>query len=99
MDRSVRYHPLFDCDVIEAANWYDDRSAGLGDAFAANVRAATELVIADPERFGRTDLGLRYARVERFPYLVLFDVTDSELLLLGVLHTARSIEKWRRDRG
>jgi hypothetical protein len=33
MDRPVRYHPLFDCDVREAAGWYDRRSAGLGDAF------------------------------------------------------------------
>lgn len=98
MDRRVRYHPLFDCDVIQAANWYDDRSAGLGDAFSANARIATESVIADPERFGRTHVGLRYARVERFPYIVVFDLTDSELLLLGVLHTARSIEKWRQDR-
>jgi len=42
--------------------------------------------------------------VKRFPYIVLFDVTflfdvtESELLFLGVLHTARSIEKWREER-
>jgi hypothetical protein len=27
--------------------------------------------------------------------VVLFDVTEHELQLLGVLHTARSMEKWR----
>lgn len=98
MNRHVRYHPLFHCDVIEAVLWYDDRAAGLGKAFATNVRRSTDLVIADPERFARTPSGLRYARVARFPYVVLFDLTDSELLLLGVLHTARSMEKWRKSR-
>jgi len=33
MARALRYHPLFDCDVREAAGWYDRRSAGLGDVF------------------------------------------------------------------
>lgn len=95
MDRKTRYHPLFDCDVREAALWYDRRSAGLGDAFVEAVRQCTADVIADPERFARSPMGCRYRRLFRFPYVLLFDVVDDELLMLGVLHTARSMEKWR----
>ena len=95
MDRSVRYHPLFDCDVREAAGWYDRRSPGLGDRFVNVVRQCVAEVIADPQRFAISPSGCRYIRVPRFPYVVLFDVTDEELLLIGVLHTARSMEKWR----
>jgi len=96
MRRRVFYHPLFDRDVIEAAEWYDDRTDGLGDAFVANVAQAVNEVVTSPERFGKVSSELRYSRVQRFPYLVLFDYCDVELLLLGVLHTARSIQKWRR---
>ena len=99
MARTVRYHPLFEADVIEAADWYDARSSGLGDAFATNVFIAAESIISDPDRFALTANGLRYLRVQRFPYVVLFSVTDKELLILGALHTARSIEKWRKKRG
>lgn len=95
MDRNLRYHPLFDCDVREAAGWYDRRSSGLGDSFVELVRECTTEVLADPLRFAKSPSGCRYNRVRRFPYVVLYDVTDSELLLLGVLHTARSIDKWR----
>jgi hypothetical protein len=98
MPRRILYHPLFDRDVIEAAEWYDDRAGGLGDAFVANVAQAVNAVIANPERFGKVSSDLRYFSVKRFPYLVLFDYNDDELLLLGVLHTARSIQKWRRSR-
>ena len=45
MGRRVRYHPLFDCDVREAARWYDQRSAGLGDAFVEVVRQGVADVI------------------------------------------------------
>jgi plasmid stabilization system protein ParE len=95
MARTLRYHPLFDCDVREAAGWYDRRSPGLGDAFVDLVARSVDEIIADPQRFAASVSGCRYARVRRFPYVVMFDLVGDELLIIGVLHTARSIEKWR----
>ncbi len=93
MDRIVRYHSL--CDVREAAEWYDQWSPGLGDAFVDLVRKCVAGVLADPQRFALSPSGCRYIRVPRFPYVVFFDLADNELLMLGVLHTAQSMEKWR----
>jgi hypothetical protein len=59
MDRRIRYHPLFDCDVREAAAWYDRRAQGLGDAFVQSVRVCVEQVIADPDRFALASTGCR----------------------------------------
>jgi hypothetical protein len=95
MANKLRYHPLFDCDVREAAQWYDRRSEGLGNAFVEVVRQTVSDVIKDPHRFALSVAGCRYSRVLRFPYVVLFDLVDDELLMLAVLHTARSMEKWR----
>jgi plasmid stabilization system protein ParE len=95
MARTVRYHSLFDCDVREAAGWYDRRSPGLGGAFVEAVRQRVEEVIDNPKRFAVSPAGCRYVLLQRFPYVVLYDITDSELLILGVLHTARSSEKWK----
>lgn len=91
----VRYHPLFDCDVREAANWYDRWSPGLGDRFVDVVRNAVDRVIGDPESFAISSAGVRYVQTQTFPYVVLFDIVDESLIILGVLHTARSMEKWR----
>ena len=91
----ARYHPLFDCDVREAANWYDCRSPGLGDRFVDAVRVAVDRVIEDPERFAASSAGVRYVTTATFPYVVLFDIVEESLIILGVLHTARSMNKWR----
>jgi plasmid stabilization system protein ParE len=99
MARTLRYHPLFDCDVREAASWYDRRSPGLGDAFVEIVRRSVSDIVENPERFALSPAGCRYTRLRRFPYLVLFEVAEDELLLLAVLHTARSMEKWRERLG
>jgi hypothetical protein len=93
--KPIRYHTLFDCDVREAAAWYDKRAPGLGDSFTTVVRQRVDDVIAHPLRFSKSDAGCHYAQIRRFPYVVLYDVTDTEILMLGVLHTARSMEKWR----
>ena len=52
-------------------------------------------VTSDPDRFARTPAGCRYVRIPRFPYVVLFDVINEEIVFLGVMHTARSEEKWK----
>lgn len=83
MAKTVRYHPLFDADVIEVANWYDERSAGLGDAFAASIERAVTEILSDPTRFATAKYQLRYHRAKRFPFIVLFDVISDELLFLG----------------
>lgn len=94
MARSLRYHPLFDSDVLDAAEWYDGRQPNLGSDFLARVRKAVNRLIADPERRTSVDFGVRYWPVERFPYVVFYDVTESEVLVLGVMHTSRDPKKW-----
>jgi ParE toxin of type II toxin-antitoxin system, parDE len=76
MAKALRYHALFDCDVREAAGWYDRRSPGLGDAFVDLVSQCVAEIIANPQRFSLGPTGCRYVRVPRFPYVVLFDVID-----------------------
>jgi hypothetical protein len=95
MTRRIRYHPLFDCDVRDAEGWYEQRSEGLGREFVEKVRERVNQVIAEPERFGTLSPGCRYVRLAKFPYVLLFQLLHDDLVFLGVLHTARSPEKWR----
>lgn len=98
MPSPIRYHPLFEADVLGAAAWYDGRNADLGSAFIAHVAQAVEHLIADPARRGTGDFGVRYWPVRGFPYVIFYAVTGEELLILGVMHTAREPGKWLADR-
>lgn len=94
MARSLRYHPLFDSDVLNAAAWYDERQPQLGSDFVVRVERAVSQMMADPDRRTSADYGVRYWPVERFPYVVFYDLTDTELLVLGVMHTSQESRKW-----
>ena len=63
------------------------------------VRNATFALLADPERRTATDYGLRYWPVEKYPYVVFYDLTDTEVIVLGVMHTSQQQEKWISRRG
>ncbi len=99
MARFVRYHPGFEVDVLSAAQWYDERQQELGRDFVARVRKAALELIKDPHRRSSVDYGVRYWPVERFPYVVFYDFTDTEIILLGVMHTSQEPDKWRARRG
>lgn len=98
MPRTIRYHPLFEGDVIGAAAWYDARNPMIGCAFVDEVSRAVNQLIQDPERRSVVDFGVRYWPVSRFPFVVLYDLHGHELLVLGVMHTARESRKWLADR-
>ncbi|MEQ8850123.1 type II toxin-antitoxin system RelE/ParE family toxin [Botrimarina sp.] len=95
MAERVEFHPLFDCDVREAADWYDRRAAGLGDEFVRLTKSTVARVEGAPEQFPRFEGEARYASVPKFPYVVLFELEARVLYFAGVLHTARDPAKWR----
>jgi toxin ParE1/3/4 len=98
MARTIRYSHLFESDVLDAATWYDARHPELGREYVECVRQAVDLILTDPDRRAPDVDGIRYWPVKRFPYIVFYDLTDREILMLGVLHTARDSRKWIADR-
>jgi plasmid stabilization system protein ParE len=49
--RRLRFNPLAEAEILEAARWYEDRSPGLGAAFVDAVRDATATVLEAPKRW------------------------------------------------
>ena len=43
--RQLRFNPLAEAELFEAARWYDERSTGLGAAFVDAVHDATVMVL------------------------------------------------------
>jgi plasmid stabilization system protein ParE len=84
-------------DLIEALDWYDSKSTVLGDRFRAAVDAAFTAIEASPESFpyAFSDLRVRFYRIRRFPYLVLYRVRESVVLVISVRHGASDPRKWR----
>lgn len=63
----VIFHRLASREYRKARDWYEDRQAGLGAAFAAEVNRAVERIGEAPERWPTFRKNYRFLLVDRFP--------------------------------
>lgn len=92
----LRFHPLDATDIVEAAAWFDERSIGLGNRFRRAVDARFDDIVRLPETFPPVFSNFRFARVPRFPFLVLFRAQGDAIYIVGVFHAASDPHKWRQ---
>jgi hypothetical protein len=84
-------------DLEAALNWYDGKSAEVGDRFRQAVESGFDAIEANPSvcPFAWTDLHVRFYRLRRFPYLILFQQRPTLVFVVGVVHASRDLRKLR----
>jgi plasmid stabilization system protein ParE len=84
-------------DLRNARAWYESERAGLGDRFVDAVDDALTAVRDRPASHEEVDprRGVRRALTRTFPYILYFVVECDTVVVLAVLHAARTPEAWR----
>jgi plasmid stabilization system protein ParE len=82
-------------DVAEARDWYEGRRDGLGREFVEAVNACVRAIQQNAEMFEVVHEDYRRALVERFPYMVFYEASESKIVVHGIFHCARDPQVWR----
>ena len=90
-----RFRPEVPEDLREACRWYEDKRAGLGEEFLAEVHATLLRIENNPELYVTSHRDIRSARLHRFPYLVHYRLLGDTVLVLAVMHGGRDPAKWQ----
>ena len=90
-----------DREIVEAGLWYDDRSPALGDDFREKVFAALARIASQPHRFAKVEFAkitgdVRRVMLERFPYLIVYQIYAEEVRVLACMHSHRNPAYWVR---
>jgi len=87
-------------DLMEAFNWYEARSAGLGHEFLRCVEARLNLIARAPEIFRRRGPLHRLAKTDRFPYAIYFiwEEGESHVAVRRVLHFSQNSDQALKSR-
>ncbi len=97
MRREIILDPEARLEFEDAVAWYDERELRLGDRFAAEVHAAFQRILQDPERFQLVGRTIRKARVEVFDkYTIYFRVEPDFISVVSVFHGSRNPAELRR---
>lgn len=84
-------------DIAEAAGWYDQKESGLGSEFEREVIEALDALPNNPlmYRVRHTRKNVRWKLLDRFPYRIVFQITNDLITVIAVLHSARNDQRWR----
>lgn len=85
-------------DIRAARDWYEEKSAGLGNRFGDEVDAVMLAIGDQPMIHAKIYHDIRRAMTRRFPYAIYFIVEGDRVAVLRVLHQARDPREWQTSR-
>lgn len=85
-------------EIIAAKKWYEETAEGLGFEFIGCLEARLGQIGRIPRGFQKvpeTKLpNIHQVKTRRFPYYVIYQVREKEVLILSVFHVKRERDSW-----
>ena len=91
----VRFLSCAENEFVQAVDYYNEQSPGLGFEFAAEVRRTLGRIQSHPSAWHALSARTRRCRVSRFPYGLIYQEREDHLLIVAVMHMSRRPEGWR----
>lgn len=95
MAYSVRFQPVARIELIEARDWYERRSSGLGEAFVQEVDRQVQHIAENPAGFPVMLADVRRVRLRRFPYSLFYRIVGDECFVQACFHAHRDPRLWQ----
>lgn len=95
MARKVVFHPSIPDDLDEAVGYYEEISTVLANRFRDQVNCRLNEIVDHPELFPLDLAPVRFAKIERFPYIVFFAVNEFTVIILAIVHGRSDPAKWQ----
>jgi toxin ParE1/3/4 len=93
----IRLHPTARIELFEAAQWYEKQAgAEVAADFVTAYDEAAQLISSD-YRLGRPGVhGTRKLSLRRFPFWIVYQVSEKSILVLAVAHWRRRPFYWEQ---
>ena len=82
-------------DLADAAEYYEKQIPGLGIQFMDEVEAAIDRIMAFPFAWQSLSRRTRRCLLNRFPYGLIYEQRESEIVIVAVGHQHRQPDFWK----
>lgn len=76
-------------DLKEAFDWYEKQKEGLGFEFIEEVESGYLKISKHPLHYPPINTQFRRIRINRFPYLVIYEIEGNSVIVNSVRHVKR----------
>lgn len=74
----------------EAYDWYEEQKPGLGDLFLAELNRCYSKLEKNPLHYQKLKRNYRHLVLNKFPYVLIFELIEDDIIIFAVFHTARN---------
>ena len=87
----LRIHRLAVAEIDHEVDYYESRQEGLGTELEDELDALFEMILQFPEAAPqwKDRLDRRVAVLDRFPFMVPYQIVGEEIVVLALAHTSR----------
>ncbi len=85
--------PNAEADLLEAVLWYESQQAGLGEKFAQKVETYFFRIQNNPLHFPLKKGNLREAYIQKFPYVIIYQIIENNIIVFAVFNTHQNPTK------
>jgi len=95
MISSVVFHELADQELIEATQYYEAESSGLGGTFLKEIEHAIKEIQSNPKSSPVVLKVVRRKLLRRFPYSIMYSIVNNTVNILAIANQKRRPFYWR----
>ena len=74
----------------DAYDWYETEKGGLGEFFLKELDEHYQKLQAFPAAYGRKEGNYRQISLRKFPYVIVFRIIKTTVVVYAVFHTSRN---------
>jgi plasmid stabilization system protein ParE len=93
MISTVWFHPEAEKEFRESILWYSKQQRGLELEFVLCIDEAIERIKTNPVQFPEVYKNLRRIVVKKFPFIILFEYSITDIKVVAVFHSKRNPQK------
>ena len=86
--------PAAEAELLNEVTYYSNIQDGLGIKFEHAVESAVNNAVSNPLGGAPSPKGTRSRLVKGFPFSIVFRVSDTEILIVAVMHHRRKPSYW-----
>ena len=76
-------------DIQDAFEWYQTKREGLGFDLIEEIEAGFKNICDHPQYYTRINSDLRRYKINRFPYLIVYEIEKDSVIINAVRHSSR----------
>jgi len=93
------FHPGASEDYDAAYAWYHSHGIGIANDFEREIERCLRLIEENPLRWPKYDAQRRRMVVRKFPYCIIYEIIDGQIIVIAVAHGRRRPYYWREGIG